>query len=572
MASVPAEVNPEAQVPETEETSMNIGGDPQNDMLLGFNKLTLMRQIGLMVGLAASVALGLAVVLWAQEPNYQPLLTNLHNYDPDEITTLLNDNGINYKIEPKTGILMVETDDIYTARLKLASAGVKEDTGIGYEIMDQDQSLGSSQFMETTRFKRGLEGELARTISSLRNVRTARVHLAVPKRSVFVRDVRKPSASVFVEVYAGRELTKENVSSIVNLVASSVPEMSDKDVTVVDQRGNLLSKNDEDAEAKEIAKEFEYSRKVESVLNSRVVSILEPIIGAGRFRSEVSADVDFTEIESAEEVFNPDLQALRSEQTVDEQRVNGADGGVPGALSNQPPGNATAPELANGQPGAANPQMADIRKQATRNYEVDRSVSYTRHQTGKVARLTVAVVVDDIKRIDPESGDLSYVPWPAAELERLTILVRNAVGYSAARGDSVTVINSPFAPEEVVPVEEIPLWQQAWVLEWIKPFIAFLVFVILLFGLVRPTLKSLAKSGEAEKELALAGDEEGLATLDELEDTDAMSKVTLSATDEFLLPGASEGYDKQLNALKGLVAEDPARVAQVIRQWVNADE
>jgi len=531
-----------------------------------------MRQVGLMIGLAASVALGLSVVLWAQEPNYQPVMSNINNMDINEVSTLLNQNDITYKIDPSSGVLLVESSEIHRARLKLAAAGITEEKPAGFELLDQEQGLGTSQFMESTRFKRGLEGELSKTISSLRNVRSARVHLAIPKRSVFVRDARKPTASVFVEVFSGRPLAKGQVDSVVNLVAGSVPEMNKEDVTVVDQKGNLLSQKDESSEDRMASREFDYSRKMEKVLNGRVSSILEPILGSGRFRSEVSAEVDFTSVEQAEEIFNPDMQAIRSEQTLDEQRVAGNQGGIPGALSNQPPGAANVPEVAGAEGEGAAGGMSDLRKQTTRNYEVDRTVSYTKQQPGRIKRLTVAVAIDDIRKVNPENGEVSFAPWTENELQRLTLLVRNAVGYSASRGDSVNVINTPFAPEEIVAFEETPIWQQQWLLDFVKPIMAGIVILILVLGLVRPTLKSLAQSGQQAKELALAGDEDGLAELDQLGEGSPEGKVTLSSTDEFLLPGASEGYDKQLNALKGLVVEDPARVAQVVRQWVNADD
>ncbi|WP_250657651.1 flagellar basal-body MS-ring/collar protein FliF [Alkalimarinus coralli] len=573
MASVPAETN--NNVPATTDSAVSnpiSPSEPDSEMFMGFNKLNLMRQIGLMVGLSASVALGLFVVLWAQEPNYQPIMSNINNMDINEVSTLLNQNDITYKIDPSTGVLLVESSEIHRAKLKLAAAGITEEKPAGFELLDQEQGLGTSQFMESTRFKRGLEGELSRTISSLRNVRSARVHLAIPKRSVFVRDTRKPTASVFVEVFSGRPLAKGQVDSVVNLVAGSVPEMNKEDVTVVDQKGNLLSQQDESSEDRLASREFDYSRKMEKVLNGRVSSILEPILGSGRFRSEVSAEVDFTSVEQAEEIFNPDMQAIRSEQTLDEQRVAGTQGGIPGALSNQPPGDATVPEVAGEAGGEGAAGVSDLRKQTTRNYEVDRTVSYTKQQPGRIKRLTVAVAIDDIRKVNPETGEVSFAPWSEGELQRLTLLVRNAVGYSASRGDSVNVINTPFAPEEIIPFEETPLWQQPWLLDYVKPIMAGIVILILVLGLVRPTLKSLAQSGQQAKELALAGDEDGLAELDQLGEGAPEGKVTLSSTDEFLLPGASEGYDKQLNALKGLVVEDPARVAQVVRQWVNADD
>ena len=556
---------------------MNVGSETEtvgaeSDLMTGINRLGVFRQIGLMVGLAASVALGLELVLWLQEPNYQPLMNNIKPQDLEEVTRVLSLNGYNFKIDHRTGMLLVEANKIYGARMKLARTGTSSEQTLGYEILDKEQALGTSQFMESTRFKRGLEGELARSIASFNNIRNARVHLAIPKRSVFVRDSRQPSASVLVETSSARPITREQVDSIVNLVAGSVPEMNKSQVTVVDQNGNLLSKNDESELDKMVSKEFEYSRKMEEVLNNRITSLLSPIMGADRFRSEVSADIDFTQTESTEELFNPDAQVLRSEQTLDEQKQLMADGGIPGALANQPPGNAQVPEQAGAAAGQEGAVPTNIRTQKTRNYEVDRTISYTRQQQGRLKRLTVAVAIDDIRNINPNTGEVTFTPWSEAELERLTLLVRNAVGYSAARGDSVNVINTPFAPQVVEPFTEPEIWEQDWFWDLVWKGLAVLFAVIVIFAVIRPTFKNLAASGANAKELALAGDDDGLAQLSAMGDGASGERVTLSASDEFLLPGASEGFDRQVNALKGLIAEDPARVAQVIRQWVNVDD
>lgn len=544
----------------------------ESDLMTGINRLGMFRQIGLMVGLAASVALGLALVLWLQEPNYQPLMNNIKPQDLEEVTRVLNLNGVDFKIDHRTGMLLVESTKLYESRMKLAASGITSEQAIGYEILDKEQALGTSQFMESTRFKRGLEGELARSIASFNNIRSARVHLAIPKRSVFVRDTRHPTASVLVDTSSSRPITREQVDAIVNLVAGSVAEMNKAQVTVVDQNGNLLSKNDETELDKMVSKEFEYSRKLEEVLNNRINSLLTPIMGADRFRSEVSADIDFTKTESTEESYNPDAQILRSEQTLDEQRQTMAEGGIPGALTNQPPGNAQVPEQG-GRAGAQDGGVpTNIRSQKTRNYEVDRTISYTRHQQGNLKRLTVAVAIDDIRTMNPETGDVTFTPWSEAELERLTLLVRNAVGYSASRGDSVNVINTPFAPVVVEPFVEPAIWEQDWFWDAVWKGIAILMAIIVIFTVIRPTFKNLATSGAQAKEFALAGDDDGLAQLSSMEDGEAGERVSLSASDEFLLPGASEGFDRQINALKGLIAEDPARVAQVIRQWVNVDD
>jgi flagellar M-ring protein FliF len=574
MASVPAEITA-GGLPATIGGG-SAGGDRmienRSDLLLGFNKLSLLRQLVLMVGAAASIALGIAIILWANEPAYRPLFNDMAQYDGVEVASILQQQEIKYKIEPNSGALLIASEDIHKARMHLASAGITQDRGVGFELLDKETGLGTSQFMENTRYRRGLEGELARTISSLRNVKNARVHLAIPKDSVFVRDNRKASASVLLELNGSRAMTPQQVEAIVNLVAGSVPQMNQSDVTVVDQAGNLLSGNSISEQDKQTSREYEYARRMEELLTRRVNSILDPVIGSARFRAEVSADVDFTAIEQAEEVFNPEQQAIRSIQESGEQRGAGANQGIPGALSNQPPDAATAPEKAGEAAAGEASGLTDIRKQSIKNYEVDRTVSYIKHHQGKIQRLTVAVVVDDIRKVDAAAGTVSYQPWPAAELERLAQLVKDAVGFSATRGDSVNVINTPFLAEEMEIADiEVPLWEQAWFRDIIKWSIAFLIVLVLVFGVIRPTFKNLLNNGSNEKNLALAGDEDGLAQLEKLS-TMADGDIGLSTSGDFMLPGASEGYEKQKNALKGLISEDPGRVAQVVRQWVMADE
>ncbi len=567
MASVPAESNP-SNMPAAREGD---APESRSDLFMGFNRLNLLRQIGLMVGLAASVALGLAVVLWAQEPNYQPVVGDLSSYNPQDVTSILDNSGIDYKMDPRTGALLVPSEQVYDARLKLAAEGVTDRQTMGYELLDQERGLGTSQFMETISYRRGLEGELARTVASMRGVRNARVHLAIPERSVFVRDARDPSASVFLEVFAGRRPEQEQINAIVNLVAGSVPMMSKEHVTVVDQNGNLLTGKESQSTADQMADQYEYTAKVEERLTRRVASLIAPIVGDGRYRAEVSADLDFSSVEQAEELFNPEQQAVRSERELTEQRAAGAQGGIPGALANQPPADVTVPEQAAGADGEeAAPQPVNVRRESTRNYEMDRTVSYRRQELGRVKRVTVALAVDDMKVVDPQTGEVSYEPWPEQELQRLSMLVRDAVGYSAARGDSVTVMNTAFAPEEAVEFEAPAFWEQPWFWDLMKQVLAGLVILVLVLGLLRPTLKSLSGGGQRERGLD-SGSGGGYGGLDDIEGGDELRKA-MSAQDDLLLPGATDGYDRQLNALKGLIAEDPARVAQVMRQWVNVDD
>ena len=566
MASVPAETSssnmPAARGDDT--------GESRSDLIFGFNRLNLLRQVGLMVGLAASVALGVAVVLWAQEPNYQPVVGDMSGYNPQDVTTILDANNIDYRMDPRTGALLVPSDEVYNARLKLAAEGVTDEQTMGYELLDQDRGLGTSQFMETISFRRGLEGELARTIGSMRTVRAARVHLAIPERSVFVRDARTPTASVFLEVIAGRRLEQEQIASIVNLVAGSIPEMSKDNVTVVDQSGNLLTGREDGGDSQQIEDQYDYTSRVEDRLARRVASMVRPVVGDGRFRAEVTADLDFSSVEQAEELFNPEQQAVRSERQMSERRAGGGASGIPGALSNQPPAQPTVPEQATADDeGNVQAPPVNVREESTRNYEMDRTVSYIRQELGRIKRLSVALAVDDLKVVDPQTGEVSYEPWPEQELQRLTMLVRDAVGYSAARGDSVTVMNTAFAAEEQIEFEAPAFWEQPWFWDLMKQVLAGLVILVLVLGLLRPTLKSLSGGGRSERRGESGND--GYDGLDGIEGGDALREA-MHSQDDLLLPGATDSYDRQLNALKGLIAEDPARVSQVMRQWVNVDD
>lgn len=537
-----------------------------SNFMKGFNRLNLMRQAGLMLALAASIALGFSVVLWSQREEYQPLYPSMQGFDTSELVQALDSTQTSYRIDPSSGVLLVPSSDVNNIRLQIASAGITRDNGYGYEFLDQEQSLGTSQFMEANRYKRSLEGELQRTITSFRHVQSARVHLATPERSVFVRNSRKPTASVFLALHSGRQLSDIQVQAISNLVASSVPEMMPEDVTVVDQQGNLLSRTGENQEMMVAAEQFAYVRRYEETLVGRVNRILHPLLGAGRFTAEVSADVDFTRTEQAAETYNPEATTIRSEQSMNERRVAGEIiAGVPGALSNQPPGQATAPEtLEAGTEEAAVPEAANVRSQETRNYEIDRTISYTNYDPVAVRRLSVAVVIDE-----PEGEDA--VGWAAEDLDRITALVRDAVGYSAQRGDSVTVINKRFAQPMTLAEDSLPLWQAPWFASALRQGAAAVFVLLLVFGVLTPALKRLTTAGSS-------GRNDGSGTSGDVAYADIKAEhkmkedaVTLSGGDDILLAGPAESYERQLGAIKGLVAEDPARAAQVVKNWISND-
>jgi flagellar M-ring protein FliF len=533
-------------------------------VVAGFNKLSIVRQGAILGGFALAIALTIAIFIWSKDPSYKPLINRMQDYNAQEIIEVLQREGIEFEIDPSSQILMVRADEIHDARLKLASASLIDDKTVGLELLDGESSLGTSHFIETARYRRGLEGELARTIASVQAIRNARVHLAIPKQSVFVRDHRKPRASVFLELYAGSNLHKDQVEAIVNLVSSSISEMDKGAVSVVDQKGNLLSKIENDNQEMLATKQLQYTERVEDSISTRVNSILKPVLGVENYKAEVSADIDFTVVEQSEEIFNPDLIAIRSEQLIDQRTINAKDGGIPGALSNQPPGEAEAPEQIDPATGEPIVPM-EKRSETTRNYEVDRTMSYKQQQVGKINRLTVAVVINDRESIDPETGDIQFLPWLEADLDRLEILVKDAVGFNAARGDSVNVINSPFMGKGEVGLGSPEFWSQPWFWEIMKQVLAGIFLLVLIFGVIRPTIKSIANNGKGEDDL-------GLDELSDMEEQFDEDRVTLSGADDFLLPGASEGFERQLDALKGLIAEDPARVAQLVIAWVNSGE
>lgn len=553
----------------------------------GFGGLALMRQVGVMIGLAASIALGFWVVLWAQEPSYRPLYTDISHLEAGQVADLLQRENIKYKIDTNSGMLLVEAKSIHDARLKLAQEGFPSGKSMGYELLDKDQAFGTSQFMEKARYYRSIEGEMARTISSMNKVRTARVHLAIPKRTVFLNDQRKPSASVLLELYPGQAIEPMQVAAIVNLVASSISELQEKDVTVVDQRGNLLSEKDRNQDLALVAKQFEYTRKLEELYHDRVAQILAPIVGQNGFKVQISANVDFSVKEQTAESFNPDLPAVRSEQTLNEVSGSG-DGasGVPGALSNQPPGATSVPEQAGENAALAQDAAGggNVRRQATRNYELDRTISHTRHQVGNVQRLSVAVVVDDkwVNTPDPaEEGKSKRAKKPLsdAEIERITILVKDAIGYTATRGDSVTVLNQPFQDEEVQTFEELPVewYENEKLYDWVKLGIGFILLIVVML-ILRSILKRLVDTGKEDLmglEAAMGGGDMGMGGglgMDGLgTGAGGGADVTLSGGSNPLLPGPDSSYDRQVDAVRAMVAEDPKRVAQVVKTWL-ADE
>jgi len=561
MADLPVEVDAGAGT----EGTRSGGGD----FLRGYASLPIVRQLGLMLALAATVAVGVSVVLWMREPDYKPVTGITSPRQANAAAEALQAANIPYRLDDGSGTLMVPSEFLQQARMKIAGAGGLSGDQEGFELLDKDQGFGVSQFMETNMFRRSLEGELARSIMSINGVQHARVHLAIPKSTAFLRDQRAPTASVTVTLAPGQALSTGQVRAIMNLVAGAVSDLTADHVAVVDQNGQLLSGQDDNAEDGGTDRQLKFVQQVESKLREKVHNILLPTVGANRFTAEVAADVDFTWVEETEESFNPDQPALRSEQTMNEQRTGeGSDGGVPGSVSNEPPAVATAPQTA---PGAATgaapaPQAPSrTRSQATRNFELDRTISHTRHQVGRVTRLTVSVLVDDLPAPGAEAGQVTYVPWKEADLERLTALVKNSIGYNAARGDTVTVINSPFLEEHQEPVEPVPFWTQTWFVDIVKKVVGGLLVLALVLGLLRPLYRNLSKAGSS------VASDAAMARLVAMRNPNDVRYYGEMDGGQIGVIGG-QAHQSQLATVRGLVAENPARVAQVVKHWVSKDE
>ncbi len=527
------------------------------------------RQLGVMIGIAASVALGVAVVLWSQTPSYSLLFGSLGQQDATEVIAVLQQAGIDFKVEETNGAVMVPSSKLRDARMKLAGQGLPRNDGLGFELLQQESGFGTSRAMEAARFHRALEGELARTIATIANIQSARVHLATPKQSVFVRKRKKPTASVALKLYNGHSLEKEQVAAIVHLVASSVPELETGRVTVVDQKGSMLSSRMGSSEMMLTASQFDYTKQLEEHYRQRVENILIPILGADRVHAQVTAEVDFTMTEQTAERFNPDLPALRSEQIQEQASVATTAGGVPGALSNQPPAAGAAPEQLANQDGGGGADPGSTpkssSKRATRNYELDKTISHTRLSTGRLHRLSVAVVVDDQTIADSE-GQIIRTQRSPEELTRITQLVQESIGYNATRGDTVRVINAAFmAPPIQESLPELPVWEQPWAWDLAKQAGGLILVMLLILFVLRPTMKRLTAPPVVERleGESVEGSEGGEGAAGE-----GVQALEGGAGNQMQLPGP-ERYEDTLEAARGLIQEDPKRVAQVVKSWVS---
>ena len=550
--------------------------------------LPVLRQLGTMLGIALAIAAGIALFFWAQKPNYTPLYANLGEKDSSEIADALRAASIEYRLDAGSGAVTVPADKVYEARLKLASQGLPKGAALGMEMIQKEQGFGTSQFIENARYQLALETELARTVGSLMPVKTARVHLALPKPSAFARTGEQASASVLIELHPGRQLESGQVASIVHIVAASVPNLLPSAVTVIDQYGHLLTQDGANSETDPSSEQFVFARRVEADYVRRIEQLLAPMMGQGRVSAQVAADLDFSVTEEAREAYNPNPQAIRSEQTNEEASRSGAAGsaaqGIPGATSNQPQTAAQAVPLnsvagqpatpAAGAPAAAATTAAAATsdtptsqtRSATRNYELDKTISHTRKSVGRVRRLSIAVLVDNLPKTGAD-GKTTVAALTADELAKVQTLVREAVGFDEKRGDSVTVQNAPFLQAEAMtPPPPLPIWQQPEMRDYARQGLGAAVLLILGVVVLRPMLKNLM-APPAPRTV-----EGVLETINERRrsEGDALreDRVSLAAPGE---PEVPKVYEQKLVIARQAVASDPKRVAQVVKTWIGSE-
>ena len=550
--------------------SNNEFGAEQQEQKPGFvgslGGMDLVRQITLIVALAICLAIAVLIVMWARTPEMRPL----GNFTTDElIQTLdhLDSQKTDYKLDGN--VILVPEDQFQAIKLSLSRAGLAKEASTGTEFLMQDSGFGVSQRLEMERLKHSREQQLARTIEELQSVARARVLLAIPKENVFARVEKTPSATVLVTARGGTVIRDSEVDAIVDIVASAVQGLSPSKVTVTDQNGRLLNSGSQDASSSRTRKEYELQRTREEEYRQKVDSILMPVLGIGNYTAQVDLLMDFTATEQTQKRFNPDLPAVRSEMTIEENSVGGLSAGIPGALSNQPPLNSNIPEQATG--GNASPVVPGRNsKEATRNYELDTTISHISQQSGVIRRLSVSVAIDYQRSAEGE-------PQPLAQAELMNIrrLLQGGIGFDAQRGDTIEVISVPFMKEDVVEPPVPNFYEEEWFLRVVRLVIGGLIIIVLILAIVKPMLKKLIYPDDTKEvyneESLSKGLDLGDDTIDMLSSTFDEKAVGFAPDGTLMLPDL-HGDEDLLRAVRALVANESELSSLVVKNWLAEDE
>lgn len=531
--------------------------------------LDMIRQVVLVLSISICVALILMLFFWVREPEMRPLGV----YETDELISILDhldQTKQTYKLDGNT--ILVPESEYSGLKLDLARAGINQQTEPGDDILLQDMGFGVSQRLEIERLKLSRERQISKAIEEMTEVRKARVLLAMPKQSVFVRQNQEASASVFLTLRTGANLDQQEVDAIVDMVASAVPGMKATRITVTDQHGRLLNSGSEDPISSARRKEQELQLNKEQALREKIDSVLIPILGLGNYTAQVDVELDFNAIEQTRKVFDPDSSSPRSEYTIEDYNNSNTVAGVPGALSNQPPADSSIPEdVAQMKDGTLTGQ-GSVHKEATRNYEMDTTISHERKQTGSVSRQTVSVAVKQHPVVNAETGETTYEPLTEAEVNTIRDLLVGAVGYNQNRGDLINVLSVQFAEPEMEQSLDVPIWEHPNFGDWVRWAASALVIIVIVLVLVRPAMKKLINP--------VTDDQEGMYGPDGLP-IGANGETSLIGNDleggdlfEFGssidLPNLHKDEDV-LKAVRALVANEPELAAQVVKNWMMSD-
>ena len=555
------------------------------DPLGAFRQMNMNQRFTWLAGLAALIALVIVTLMWTSRLDYQVLYTNLSERDGGAVIGELQKLNIPYRITGGGAVIEVPSAQVYATRMKLAANGLPKGAGVGFEVLDHEP-MGTSQFVERVNYQRALEGSLGRTIESLSAVQSATVHLAIPKPSVFLSEAEKPSASVLLKLYPGRVLSGAQVAGIVHLVSSAVAGLGDKNVSVVDQDGNLLTSGQR-ADSGIQPDQLMYRNTIEQQYRKQIEALLAPLVGNEGVRVAVSADIDFAKTESSSVVYGQGHLLSQQQQSTNSSGGGTLPAGVPGALSNQPPGGVTAPFVMGTASAPLTPQQLTqitpslktlaptaASSSATSNYDLDKTVSHTQQPVGSVKRLSVSVLVND------QAKGGKPVPLSAAQLGQMKQLVENAIGFDAKRGDTVSIVNMPFTAAQKEAEKQLPLWRQAWVWDGVRQAVPYVIALILGLMAYRAMRKAASGDVKAKRRKGKEAAEDDEAVREETP-SDGMQKSSGPGAGAEMaaggMPGALAPDTVQLsNTLetdaaisRELVKQDPRRAAQVVKEWLS---
>lgn len=535
--------------------------------------MDMVRQISLIVALTICIALAVLIILWAREPDMRPLGT-FETKELIETLDYLDSQKVDYKLEGQ--VVMVSGKEYQDIKLKLARAGLQQQQTTGDEILMQDSGFGVSQRLEMERLKHSREQQLARTIEQFQSIASARVLLAIPKENIFARREKQPSATVMVTVRGGKSLKDGEVDSIVDLVASAVQGLEPSRVTVTDQNGRLLNSGSQDASSARSRKEYEIERAREEAYRQKIDSILIPVLGVDNYTAQVDLLMDFTAVEQTQKRFNPDLPAVRSEMSIEENSVGGGLGGIPGALTNQPPLNSAIPEQAVGADAGKAVVPGRNTKEMTRNYELDTTISHSTQQSGVIRRISVSVAVDYLPGSTAVDGTVTEPQIRSqAEIANIRRLLQGGIGFDVQRGDTIEVVSVPFARSIMAEAVEPPIYEQEWFARMLKLVMGTLIIIVLILAVVRPMLKKLIYPEDTQDtydESSLSsGLDLGDDTLDMLTREFDSKSVGFAADGTLMLPDL-HGDEDLLKAVRALVANEPELSSLVVKNWLAEDE